>query len=55
MGGRAPQPLRLAAGFWERHDVRLALRDRDFGSLFRPVAKYGGASQTQIAIAVGMT
>jgi tetratricopeptide (TPR) repeat protein len=55
MGGRAPQPLRLAAGFWERHDVRLALRDRDFGSLFRLVAKYGGASQTQIAIAVGMT
>lgn len=55
MGGRAPQPLRLMAGFWERHDVRLALRDRDFGSLFRLVAKYGGASQTQIAIAVGMT
>ncbi|BCB86994.1 hypothetical protein Psuf_043070 [Phytohabitans suffuscus] len=55
MGGRAPGPLRMADTFWERDDVGHALRKRDFGTLFRLVAKYAGASQTQIAIAVGMT
>jgi transcriptional regulator with XRE-family HTH domain len=55
MGGRAMEPPRLPAGFWSRVDVHEALRGRDFGSLFRLMAKYAGASQTQIAIAVGMT
>src|SRR5256885_6576210 len=48
-------PPRLPAGFWARVDVHEALRGRDFGTLFRLVSKYAGASQTQIAIAVGMT
>jgi transcriptional regulator with XRE-family HTH domain len=48
-------PPRLPDGFWSRGDVFQALSGRDFGELFRLVAKYGGASQTQIAIAVGMT
>jgi tetratricopeptide (TPR) repeat protein len=55
MGGRASERPRLPDGFWARQDVRQALIDRDFGALFRLVAKYAGASQTQIAIAVGMT
>src|SRR5258705_10516674 len=46
---------RLPDGFWTRADVRGALTERDFGRLFRLVTKYAGASQTQIAIAVGMT
>jgi tetratricopeptide (TPR) repeat protein len=53
--GRAFLPPRLPRGFWERSDVREALRDRDFGLLFRLVARHGGASQTQIAAAVGLT
>ncbi|MFC0533026.1 helix-turn-helix domain-containing protein [Phytohabitans kaempferiae] len=55
MGGRAFEPLRIPAGFWGRDDVGQALRQRDFGALLRLVAKYAGASQTQIAIAVGAT
>jgi hypothetical protein len=55
MVGRAPQPLRIHDGFWAREDVYQVLTGRDFGSLFRLLAKYVGASQTQIAIAVGMT
>jgi transcriptional regulator with XRE-family HTH domain len=42
-------------GFWARGEVRQALTGRNFGALFRLLTKYGGASQTQIAIAVGMT
>lgn len=55
MGGRAMQPPQLATEFWLRPDVGEALRGRDFGALFRLVSKYAGASQTQIAIAVGMS
>lgn len=55
MGGRALAPLRLPDTFWVREDVHRALHGRDFGLLFRLIAKYGGAGQTQIAIAVGMT
>src|SRR3989440_12014252 len=55
MGGRILGPLRLPDGFWTRQDVHEALSERDFGTLFRLVARYAGASQTQLAIAVGMT
>ncbi|MEJ3748458.1 XRE family transcriptional regulator [Actinomycetes bacterium KLBMP 9797] len=41
--------------FWTRQDVREALGQRDFGTVFKLLGKYTGASQTQIAIAVGMT
>jgi hypothetical protein len=47
--------LRLPDGFWAREDVGRALAQRDFGALFRLISKYAGASQTQIAIAAGMT
>lgn len=55
MSGRGLQPLRLPADFWSRPDVGNALAARDIGVLFRLVAKYAGASQTQLAIAVDMT
>lgn len=55
MGRQPLGPPRLPDGFWSRGDVDQSLRDRDFGELFRLVAKYAGASQTQIAIAAGMT
>src|SRR4051794_23057660 len=55
MAGRAPGPLRATDGFWSRADVLDALEGRDFAALFRLLSKYAGASQTQIAIAVGMT
>ena len=55
MVGQVFASLRLPAGFWSRPDVHDALSTRDFGALFRLVAKYAGASQTKIAIAVGMT
>jgi transcriptional regulator with XRE-family HTH domain len=38
-----------------RHLPVPALAERDFGLLFRLLARYAGASQTQLAIAVGMT
>lgn len=55
MGSRGLPPLRLPDGFWVRPDVHETLGQRDFGVLFRLISKYAGASQTQIAIAVGMT
>jgi transcriptional regulator with XRE-family HTH domain len=49
------EPLRVPLGFWAREEVGQALTGRNFGELFRLLGKYAGASQTQIAIAVGMT
>ncbi|MFD9726166.1 helix-turn-helix domain-containing protein [Streptomyces sp. NPDC059072] len=48
-------PPVLAAWAWECPEVREALRARDVGALLRAVQKYGGASQSRIAGAVGMT
>jgi transcriptional regulator with XRE-family HTH domain len=47
-------PLRVPPGFWAREDVAAVVRRRDVGALFRLLRKYGGASQTQIGVAVGM-
>src|SRR5690349_7902751 len=55
MTGSGVQPLVVPDGFWARDPVLDALRRRDIGGLFRLVSKYTGASQTQLAIAVGMT
>jgi transcriptional regulator with XRE-family HTH domain len=54
MGSRLER-LRLPEDFWSRADVYEALAGRDLGALFRLVGKWAGASQTQIAIVVGMT
>jgi tetratricopeptide (TPR) repeat protein len=45
----------LPEGFWQRQHVHDALTSRDFGALFRLASKYAGASQTDIAVTVGMT
>ena len=55
MGGRGLAPLELPGGFWSRPDVGQALVQQEVGELFRLIAKYAGASQTQIGIAVGMS
>ncbi|GLF98757.1 helix-turn-helix domain-containing protein [Streptomyces yaizuensis] len=47
--------LELPDWAWDRTEVRYALRDRDVGEVFRRVQQYSGASQAQIAAAVGMT
>src|SRR5436190_8141022 len=55
MSTRRLEPLRLPEDFWTHQDVCDALAERDFSLLFRLLARYVGASQTQLAIAVGMT
>nr|WSZ97004.1 helix-turn-helix transcriptional regulator [Streptomyces sp. NBC_00857] len=40
---------------WERAEVRLALRARDMGAVFRYVQQYAGVSQARIAAAADMT
>jgi tetratricopeptide (TPR) repeat protein len=55
MPGMAMDPLSIPASLWSRPDTLAALRDRDIGRLFKLVYKYGGASQTRIGIAVGMS
>ncbi len=55
MARRTPGPLHLPDSFWTRPDVLDALGQRDFATLFGLLSKYAGASQTQIAIAVGLT
>jgi transcriptional regulator with XRE-family HTH domain len=54
MSGRMIEPPRLPGDFWSRQDVHDSLTQRDFSVLFRLVAKYAGASQTQIAIVAGL-
>ncbi|WP_260475682.1 helix-turn-helix transcriptional regulator [Streptomyces sp. WAC 06725] len=48
-------PVELPDRAWQYAAVRQALRSRDIGAVFRHVQQYGGASQTRIATAVGMT
>ncbi|WP_119731290.1 helix-turn-helix domain-containing protein [Thermomonospora amylolytica] len=55
MPGRAQDPLEVPADLWQRPETLDALRNRDIGRLFRLLRQYAGASQTQIAIACGMT
>jgi transcriptional regulator with XRE-family HTH domain len=48
-------PITIPPSLWSQPDALTALRSRDVGHLFRLVRQYAGASQTQIAIACGMT
>lgn len=48
-------PIELPDWAWERAEVRRALRARDMGAVFRLAQQYAGASQSRIAVAVGMT
>jgi len=55
MPRRAADLLEIPAALWQRAEMTEALRDRDMGRVLRLVRQYAGASQTQLAIACGMT
>jgi len=55
MPGRADELIEIPATLWQRAEMIEALRERDMGRVFRLVRQYAGASQTQLAIACGMT
>lgn len=50
-----PTAVELPDWAWERAEVRLALRARDMGAVFRYVQQYAGVSQARIAAAADMT
>jgi tetratricopeptide (TPR) repeat protein len=45
----------IPPGFWERAEVRRALRERDMGTLFRLAEESAGLSHTRLGMAVGLT
>lgn len=47
-------PLDVPDWAWRRPEVRVALHDRDMGALLRSVQQYTGASQSRLAVAIGM-
>lgn len=47
-------PLTPPEGMWHRPEVRRALRERDMTALLRAVQQFTGASQTRLAVAMGM-
>lgn len=47
-------PLALPDWAWRRAEVRDALKTRDVGALLRAAQQYTGASQSRVAVAVGM-
>lgn len=55
MPGWGSDLLQVPPSLWERQETLDALSARDIGALFRLLRQYAGASQTQIAIACGMT
>ncbi|GLZ06488.1 hypothetical protein Acsp03_39540 [Actinomadura sp. NBRC 104412] len=55
MPGRASDPIDIPESLWQRPQMIQALWTRDIRSVFLLLRQYTGASQTQIAIAVGMT
>ncbi|MGE5291884.1 MAG: helix-turn-helix domain-containing protein [Micromonosporaceae bacterium] len=55
MPGRATDLIVIPGSFWQRAGVIEALGGRDIGRLFQLLRQYAGASQTQIAIACGLT
>ncbi|GLY90924.1 helix-turn-helix domain-containing protein [Actinoallomurus iriomotensis] len=55
MPGKGTDPVSIPPSLWDRPETLNALHSRDVGRLFHLVRQYAGASQTQIAIACGMT
>jgi transcriptional regulator with XRE-family HTH domain len=47
--------IRIPDSLWQRPETTAALRNRDIGRFFALLRQYAGASQTQIAIACGLT
>lgn len=54
MEGAAHKPLSIPAWAWQRDDMQVALRGRDVATLFRLVQRYGGVSQSRLAVATGL-
>src|SRR6266581_2968297 len=55
MRASAYDPPAIPPGFWERAEVRQALRKRDMGTLFRLVKESAGLSNIRLGAAVGLT
>lgn len=55
MPGDVSGLVEVPASLWQRDAMNEALRDRDMGRVLRLVRQYAGMSQTQMAIAFGMT
>lgn len=55
MGTDALMPIALPDGAWQHPDVRQALRARDIPAVLRFAQGRTGASQTRLAMAIGMT
>jgi transcriptional regulator with XRE-family HTH domain len=55
MSVEATSPTILRAIVLDRVNVRSALRERDFGALFRAMRQHQGATQAQIAAATGLS
>ncbi|WP_021596229.1 helix-turn-helix domain-containing protein [Actinomadura welshii] len=55
MSGRASDPIVIPDSLWDRPQMTQALTARDIRTVFHLLRQYAGASQTQIAIACGMS
>jgi transcriptional regulator with XRE-family HTH domain len=54
MRASAFDPPAIPPDFWQRANVREALRNRDMSTLFKLLRQYAGLSQTRIGTAVGI-
>lgn len=55
MSRRSSDPIAIPESLWDHPQMTQALAARDIRTVFHLVRQYAGASQTQIAIACGMT
>jgi tetratricopeptide (TPR) repeat protein len=55
MRASAYKPPVIPPGFWERAEVRRALRNRDMGMIFQLVKQSAGLSNIRLGAAVGLT
>lgn len=55
MSGRASDPIAIPETLWQHPKMIKALTSRDIRTVFHLARQYTGASQTQLAIACGMT
>src|SRR5690554_1776767 len=55
MPGRPTDPISVPAWAWESEETVELLADRDVAGLLRFVRQYGGASQTRLAVATGIS
>lgn len=55
MSGRASDPIVIPESLWDHPQMTQALTSRDIRTVFHLLRQYAGVSQTQIAIACGMS